>query len=344
MASVPNESYLVIGGGGFVGQAIVKMLLDEGAKSVSVFDLRRTTTDPRTTSFITGDITSKEQVSAAVAGKTVVIHTAAVIENMPKHVYWAVNVDGTKNVIDACVEHGVPKLVYTSSASVTYNGQDLKNGTEEDPYCEVHMDTYNETKAAAEQLVLQANGKHGLRTVSIRPAGVFGPADNNSSKGLFDAARKGNWKFIIGDNTSLFDWTYVDNVAYAHILAAKQLGVREGVDGQAFFITNDEPVFFWDIPKFMFNEWDYTNTLQFCIPKSVGLVLGSVIDGFVRLLAPYKKLNPTFTRFRVKIITSNRYLDISKAKDVLGYKPVVPLEEGLKRAAAYWAKVGQAEG
>lgn len=143
-----QESWLIIGGGGFLGKKIVTMLLDETTDDVYVFDLRQTFSEPRLKGFITGDISNPSDVMSACKSKTIVIHTAAVIENMPTHVYWKVNVDGTRNVIDACVTCGVKKLVYTSSASVTYNGQDVRNGTEKDPYCKVHMDTYNETKVA----------------------------------------------------------------------------------------------------------------------------------------------------------------------------------------------------
>ncbi|KAI8921912.1 3-beta hydroxysteroid dehydrogenase/isomerase family-domain-containing protein [Powellomyces hirtus] len=342
-----QESYLIIGGGGFLGKRIVELLLESPSPpEVYILDLRKTFDNPRVKEFIEGDITDPVAVNNACKGRTVVIHTAAVIEGFPTPVYWKVNYEGTKTIIDACRKQGVPTLIYTSSASVTYNGQDLRNGTEKDPYCEVHMDTYNETKAAAEQLVLSSNGG-GLATISLRPAGIFGPGDNNASKGLYDAAKKGNWKFMIGDNSTLFDWTYVDNVAQAHILAAQNI-YRPGVSGEAFYITNDTPTFFWDVPKYLYNELGYRNTLHTRIPRSLGLLLGSVVDALVAILKPIRKINPTFTKFRVKVITNNRYLNIAKAKNVLGYSPMIPLEEGLRRTAVHWkafddaAKVAEA--
>jgi sterol-4alpha-carboxylate 3-dehydrogenase (decarboxylating) len=85
-----------------------------------------------------------------------------------------VNVDGTKAVIDAAVSRGVRKLVFTSSAGVVFNGADLVNVDERLPPPEKAMDAYNESKAKAEELVLAANGKGGLLTVALRPAGIFG--------------------------------------------------------------------------------------------------------------------------------------------------------------------------
>lgn len=88
--------------------------------------------------------------------------------------YWKVNVDGTKAVIAAAVANGVPKLVYTSSAGVVFVGQSLVNVDERLPPPPKAMDAYNESKAKAEEIVLEANGKGGLYTVALRPAGLFG--------------------------------------------------------------------------------------------------------------------------------------------------------------------------
>ena len=143
--SSKSESYLVIGGGGFLGQRITEMLLSKGG-DVSVFDLRKTFSDDRLANYYLGDVTKIETLVEACQGKTVVIHTASPIHGLPASVYFKVNVDGTKNVIEACKTTGVQKLVFTSSASVVYDGSDLVNGTESIPYCKVHMDAYNETK------------------------------------------------------------------------------------------------------------------------------------------------------------------------------------------------------
>ena len=169
--------YLIIGGGGFLGQSICDLLLEKGAKNkVSIFDLR----EPKQVAkgvfqVITGDITQYDSVAKALKGVDVVIHTASPIHGLSAEIYHKVNVEGTLNIIKACIQERVKKLVYTSSAGVVYNGQDLFCVDESEPYCEVHMDAYNETKAMAEELVLEANGKGSLLTCAIRPSGIFGP-------------------------------------------------------------------------------------------------------------------------------------------------------------------------
>ncbi|RKO85118.1 3-beta hydroxysteroid dehydrogenase/isomerase family-domain-containing protein [Blyttiomyces helicus] len=333
-----SESWLIIGGGGFVGHNLTKMLLDRGETSVTIIDLRppRIAPDPRLTAFLTGDICDPDAIRSACRGKTVVVHTASPIEGLGANVYWKVNVEGTKNVVDACVAEGVKKLVFTSSASVNYNGQDVRNGREEVPYCDVPMNAYNETKAIAEDYVLKANGRGGLLTVALRPSAIFGPGDTQACLNLTAAARKGNWKFMIGDNSCIFDWTFVDNVSHAHILAAKRLGDEVGPAGKAYQITNDEPIFFWDIARKFYDGLGYKHPLQYSIPKPVGLLLGRFVDTIKWAVSPIVQINPTFTHFRVKVITNNRYLDISAAKRDLGYKPIVSLEEALRRSIEYW--------
>ncbi|KAL2918769.1 erg26, C-3 sterol dehydrogenase [Polyrhizophydium stewartii] len=329
------DHYLVIGGGGFLGRVIVNQLLERG-DTVSVFDLRRSFEDPRLSEFIVGDITSPADVLRACEGKTVVMHTASPPHGLPSSAYFKVNVDGTKNVIRACVQAGVSKLVFTSSASVIFNGKDLINGNEELPYCDVHMDAYNETKALGEQAVLSANGQGGLLTVALRPSGIFGPRDMQGILAMVRAARRGQWRFIIGDNQNLFDMTYVDNAAYAHVLAADKLAPDNGTAGEAFIITNDQPTFFWDFPKILHHELGYRGTQSIVISRPIGMLLGSIADGIAWLLRPIKEIHPNISRFRVQMVTANRYFDISKAKQRLGYKPIVSLQEALRITAEHW--------
>ncbi|KAH9846100.1 C-3 sterol dehydrogenase [Lenzites betulinus] len=217
-----KDVYLVIGGSGFLGRHVVEALLARG-DSVAVFDIVQRYHD---VPFYSGDISEEEQVSDALrkSGTTCIIHTAS-----PPHglddpaLYWKVNVDGTKAIINAAVANGVPKLVYTSSAGVVFDGNDLVDVDERLPPLEKAMDPYNESKAKAEEIVLAANGQGGLYTVALRPAGIFGPGDRQFLAGLFQAWQRGQSHIQVGDNTNLFDWTYVGNCAYAHLLAADKL-------------------------------------------------------------------------------------------------------------------------
>ena len=94
------------------------------------------------------------------------------------------------------------------------------------------MDAYNESKALAEILVLESNDPNRLLTVVIRPSGIFGPRDSQGSLAMAQAAKRGQWRVMIGNNDNLFDMTFVDNAAYAHILAAEKVEKGNGIAGQ----------------------------------------------------------------------------------------------------------------
>ena len=137
------------GASGLVGLAIVRLLTDRN-HSVAIFDVRPPRADllPAASPIdvFIGDITSIDDLTKAMQSVDVVIHTASPPHGLDSQVYYKVNVTGTQNVIDACVTMNVAKLVFTSSASVVFNGSDIIGGDEDLPYCETHMDAYNDSK------------------------------------------------------------------------------------------------------------------------------------------------------------------------------------------------------
>lgn len=212
---------LIVGGAGFLGRWIVDVLLDQGFTNLSVLDwagLPLPGTKYGKLKQFMGSFTDSDLVEHALDGIECVIHTASPAHGRLAEFYWAVNVEGTKKLLNICRTR-VKVFVYTSSASVVYNGQSIANGSETDlDYCDHHMDAYNETKAEAEKLVLGSNGGT-FRTCALRPSGIFGPRDRQCVPGFINAARNGKNKFQIGRNNTLFDYTYVENVAHAHLLA-----------------------------------------------------------------------------------------------------------------------------
>ncbi|QRV97624.1 3-beta hydroxysteroid dehydrogenase/isomerase family protein [Ceratobasidium sp. AG-Ba] len=408
-----HESYLVIGGSGFLGRHIVEALIARGEAEVAVFDIVQRHHDVR---FFSGDITNENEVADAIqkANVTCIIHTASPVHGLGKEIYWKVNVDGTKAIISAAQANGVRKLVYTSSAGVVFNGEDLVDVDERLEYPEVPMDAYNETKAEAEKLVLNANGEKGLLTVAIRPAGIFGPGDRQVMKGLMEVVKNGQTKFQIGSNTNLFDWTYVTNVAHAHLLAADKLDqtlpskedmlnsplppvslttepnphriptssarplgpslhpteadkaaesafnvtglppdvpvLRTKFDplsdsalskeevsplavaGQAFFITNGEPVYFWDFTRAVWRATGHVPSSRVVFPKDIGMALAGAAEWWSWITGR----EAGFTRFRVSFSCASRWYNIEKARRVLKYEPQVGLEEGIQRMADWW--------
>ncbi|XP_012582648.1 PREDICTED: sterol-4-alpha-carboxylate 3-dehydrogenase, decarboxylating isoform X2 [Condylura cristata] len=222
----------VIGGSGFLGQHMVEQLLARGY-AVNVFDMRQSFEDPRVHFFL-GDLCSAQDLCPAVKGVSTVFHCASPPPSSSnRELFYRVNYLGTKNVIETCREAGVQKLILTSSASVVFNGSDVKNGSEDLPYATHPIDYYTKTKILQEQAVLDASDPDGnFLTTAIRPHGIFGPRDTNMVPVLVDAARKGKMKFIIGNGKNLVDFTFVDNVVHGHILAAERLSRDSSLCGK----------------------------------------------------------------------------------------------------------------
>lgn len=329
---------LVVGGAGFLGRHIARQLL-EGRRysSVRVFDIRPCGL-PGADERI-GDLRKYDDVVAAVQGADVVIHVATATptseNSLNRKLMDDVNVTGLQHVIDACKASGVRKLVYTSSASVVFEGQDLVDVDESLPYASRPMDYYTETKIKGEKMALEANGPD-LATCALRPSGIFGEGDTVMVPTLVRQARAGKMKYIIGDGKNKWDLTYVGNVAQAHLLAAEELSPGSPVSGQAFFITNQEPVPFWDFTGDLLEGLGYRRP-SIHLPLALILVIAMLFEYVIRpLLRPIKELTTDFTVFRVRIVTRQRAFSSAKARRLLGYTPATPLKEGIRRTVEHF--------
>ncbi|XP_010417411.1 PREDICTED: 3beta-hydroxysteroid-dehydrogenase/decarboxylase isoform X2 [Camelina sativa] len=261
---------------------------------------------------------------------------AAPDSSMNNHqLQYSVNVQGTQNVIDACVDVGVKRLIYTSSPSVVFDGvHGILNGSESMAYPSKHNDSYSATKAEGEELIMKANGRNGLLTCCIRPSSIFGPGDRLLVPSLVAAARAGKSKFIIGDGNNLYDFTYVENVAHAHVCAERALAsggdVSTKAAGQAYFITNMEPIKFWEFMSQLLEGLGYERP-SIKIPAFVMMPIAHLVELTYKMLGPYGMKVPQLTPSRVRLLSCSRTFDSMKAKDRLGYAPVVPLQEGIRR-------------
>ena len=354
----PKKSFgsvLVVGGCGFLGRHIVSQLLENFDAKVSVVDLR---TDHHRFSSLTyydADITSQSAIASVLESEkpAVIIHTASPSfvgdEGKNKALYKKVNVDGTQNLIDRAEETGCVKaFVYTSSASVIHDSiSDLVNADERWPTLRAPLqrEYYSETKAMAEEIVLAANRKRkDMLTIAIRPSGIFGEGDQQVVPGLLKAYYGKKTKFQLGDNMNLFDFTYVGNVAYAHILAVIALMNthelptipldHEKVDGEAFLITNGTPVYFWDFARLVWRAaGDQTDLPEvWTIGKDIGLKLASLLE-WLFWFAGGRKPSLSWKAFNYSSMT--RYYNIDKARTMLGYKPLFDMEEGVQRTVKY---------
>ncbi|VEU21589.1 DEKNAAC102762 [Brettanomyces naardenensis] len=335
------ESVFLIGGSGFLGLHLIQKFWEvEPRPEIHVFDIRPLpdrisnyfTFDPAKIQCHVGDLSSKEDVSKAIqeSHPTVIVHSASPMHGMARAIYEKVNIQGTRNLINCAKEAHVKYLVYTSSAGVIFNGQDLHNADESWPIPEVPMDAYNETKALAEEMVLKANSdSEEFYTVALRPAGIFGPGDRQLVPGLRQVLKNKQTKFQVGNNDNLFDWTYAGNVADSHVLAAEKLldsTTRDSVAGEKFFITNDAPTYFWNLARTVWKADGHVDKFNFVLNRPVAIAVGYLSEFFCGLVGKEAGLTP----FRVKVVCAYRYHNIAKAKKLLGYKPNVDLEQGIR--------------
>ncbi|GJU94422.1 3-beta hydroxysteroid-dehydrogenase/ decarboxylase-like protein isoform X1 [Tanacetum coccineum] len=347
----PKERWCVVTGGrGFAARHLVEMLIRYEIYSVRIADLgpeiKLETHEEKGSlgqalrigraHYVSMDLRDQSQVEKACEGAEVVFHMAAPDSSINNYkLHHSVNVQGTKNVIDACTKLNVKRLIYTSSPSVVFDGvHGIYNGEESMPYPSKHNDSYSETKAEGEALVIKVNGVNGLLTCCIRPSSIFGPGDKLLVPSLVAAARAGKSKFIIGDGTNMYDFTYVENVAHAHICAERALAsdgsASKRAAGEAYFITNMEPIQFWEFMSLILVGLGYERP-RIKIPASVMMPIARMVERVYTILAPYGMKVPQLTPSRIRLLTCYRTFNSAKANDRLGYSPIVPLQEGLKR-------------
>lgn len=326
---------LVTGGGGFLGSAIVRLLVERG-DTVRSFsrgeypELARLGVEQ-----IQGDLSDREAVLRAAAGCDIVFHVAAKAGIWGNYAeYHRANVTGTENVLAACRHHNIGRLVYTGSPSVVFDGRDVEGGDETLPYPTHFEAHYPKTKALAEQQVLAANSP-ALATVSLRPHLIWGPGDNHLVPRIVAKARAGKLRRI-GNSPCLVDTVYVDNAAHAHLLAADRLVFGGEVAGKAYFITNGEPIPLWEMVNRILAAAGLP-PLTRSVPPKVAYAAGVVCEGLWSLL--HLAGEPPMTRFVARELATAHWFDISAARRDLGYAPQISIDEGLKRLKVWLAGV-----
>ncbi|KAK6819848.1 hypothetical protein RU639_007153 [Aspergillus parasiticus] len=299
-ATLSQNTIIITGGSGGLASQILRLFSQRGCKHLHSIDLRQPAHRLDGVTYHIGDLTDSDAMRRIFQDvrPNLVIHTASPKFDSPKHIMYKVNVEGTKSLVQIAKESGTQSFVYTSSASVISDAKtDLRNADETYPVIlgDGQPEFYVYTKALAET--------------------------------------------CIGDNRNLFDFTESTNVAHGHYLAAEALVKHQKllppdnmkVDGEAFFITNDEPRCFWDFTRLV---WRYVGDTTrpdqvWVITRPWALLLAGVLEWVFWALGLGE---PPLTRTKVRLSCMTRYFSIDKAKKRLGYKPLVGLEDGLRQA------------
>jgi nucleoside-diphosphate-sugar epimerase len=313
MGSKKDLNILVTGGNGFVGLALCRRLIKEGY-SVASFSRRPCQAHKKLgVRTILGDIRNKEEISKACTDIHAVFHTAAKVDMWGKYEdFYAVNVIGTNNLIEACHNNQVQYIINTSTASVVFDGKDIEGGNETLAYPTRGASYYSETKAIAEQCIIQANTDK-LKTTSLRPHLIYGPGDTQLIPKIIEKARKGKIRRP-GKRSVLIDTLHIDNFTEAQILAYNKLTEGCGIDGKTYFITNGKPVELWTFINSILKAHGIEEINKY-IPRNLALLLAYIAEK----ISIISGKPPLLTQFLIKEMSTHHWFDITAAKKELGY-------------------------
>lgn len=330
---------LVTGANGFLGLYLVEQLRARGETVRALVRQPCAELTALGVDVVVGDLRDAEVVAEACRGTDVVYHVAGVagIWGDWEH-FYGINTRGTEHVIAGCRRHGVGRLVYTSSPSVTFDGSDQSGVDESVPYPTRWLCHYSHTKALAEQQVLAANdGAGGLRTCALRPHLIWGPRDRQLIPRLIERARGGRLRRV-GDGRNRVDTIYVENAATAHWQAAEALGRADSpVAGRAYFLSQGEPVRCWDwINEIL--ELAGEAPVRRGISFRAAWVVGAALERLYGWLG--RREEPRMTRFLAAQLAKDHFFDISAAERDFGYAASISTTEGLRRLSACqgWGK------
>lgn len=325
---------LVTGGGGFLGYAIVKQLVERGDSVRSFSRSNHKKLQQLGVEQISGDLGDSAAVNSAVKECDLVFHVAAKPGVWGDYAeYYRTNFLGTQNIVNACGEFAVKKLVYTSTPSVVHSGDSIEAIDESAPYATHYLTHYPKTKAMAEKLVLDSNCQK-LATVALRPHLIWGPGDNHLVPRIVARGKAGQLRRI-GTEPCMVDSVYIDNAADAHILAAQNLEYGSSVAGKAYFISNGEPISVWKLINKILEAADVppvTRTISPKVAYAAGWLM-EMIYGALRI-----KSEPRMTRFVAKQLSTSHWFDISAARNDFGYNPRISIAEGLQLLKQDFAK------
>jgi nucleoside-diphosphate-sugar epimerase len=317
----------VTGGSGFVGGALIERLRGEGwdVRALARSDAAAQKVRERGAAPVAGDLEDQQRLRAAAEGAEVAFHAAAKVEDWgDAEEFERLNVRGTENVIAACREAGVRRLVHVGTEAALMAGSPLVNVDEAAPLRPDSPVLYPSTKAKAEQRVRDANGE-GLETVVIRPRFVWGRGDTTLLPTLVELVRSGRFRWV-GGGGHLTATTHVDNT-----VEGLWLGATRAPAGGVYFVTDGEPVVFREFISLLLETQGVTPPTG-SVPAGVAGFAAGASEGLWRLLR--RPGRPPLTRLSVWVSSQECTIDIGRAERELSYRPVKSREQGLAELAA----------
>ena len=312
----------ITGASGFVGGALAKALIADGAevRALARSDRSAAAVEALGAVPVRGDLSDPAAIRAGAEGCELAYHAAALpVEWGERSEFEEANVAGTANALGGCEAAGVRRFVHVGTEAACFAMKPLVRIDENAPLRPDSPVLYSSTKAKAEQLVVAAN-KDGFETVVLRPRLVWGPGDATVLPGLADAVEAGRFTWV-GGGTHLTSTTHIDNVVHGLRLTAEK-----GRPGQAYFVTDGEPVVFRDFITKLLATRGVTPPDR-NVPAGVARV-GAVVGEALWRALPLPGVPPV-TRIAYFLTANEVTIDISKARNELGYQPQITVEQGL---------------
>ena len=319
-------SAFVTGGSGFVGGALIERLRSEGwdVRALARSDAAARMVEERGAQAVRGELGDTGALTEGARACEVCFHAAAKVEDWGDPAeFERMNVLGTRNVIVACREAGVRRLVHVGTEAALMAGEPLVNVSEDAPLRPDSPALYSSSKAKAEALVRAANDS-GLETVVVRPRFVWGRGDTTLLPALVEMVRKGRFRWIDGGR-QLTDTTHIDNTAEGLWLAATQAPA-----GGVYFVTDGEPVVFREFITAMLATQG-VEIPEKTVPAHVASAGALVSERLWRVLR--RPGSPPLTRFAVWVASQECTLDTSRARNEMGYEPRTTRAHGLAELA-----------
>jgi nucleoside-diphosphate-sugar epimerase len=320
-------SAFVTGGSGFIGGALIGRLRAEGwsVRALARSDSSAAKLRERGAEPVAGDLADVAAMSAGAGGCELAFHAAAHLGEWGRREdFVRDNVRGTENALEACRQAGVARFVHVGTEAALLSGRPLVNVDETMPLQPHSRADYSASKARAEMAVRDANGG-GLETVVVRPRLVWGVGDTTIMPSVRAAAERGRWAWI-GGGRHRTSTTHVDNV-----VEGLWLGATRGTPGEAYFVTDGEPVVF----RAFFERLLATQGVDLgdkTVPQPVAGALAAVCDSAWRILRLPGQ--PPITRLAYWLASQECTIDIGKARAELGYAPVRTIDEGMAELEA----------
>jgi nucleoside-diphosphate-sugar epimerase len=317
----------VTGGSGFIGGRLIKRLVADGWRVRGLVRSERSAAivSERGAEPVRGDLDDAESMRAGAEGCDVAFHAAAHLGDWGTRAeFERGNVTGTRNALTAAETAGVRRFVHVGTEAGLMVGQPLVRVDETAPLRPDSKALYSATKAQAEQMVVAAS-QNGFETMVLRPRLVWGVGDTTILPPLVDAVRSGRFAWV-GGGKHLTDTTHVDNVVEGLVLAAER-----GRAGEAYFVTDGEPVVFREfVTELLATQGVEIGDRN--VPPALARAVATAGEGLWRVL-PLRG-GPPLTRLAYWLSALECTIDISKARDELGYDPVRTREEGMEELRA----------